>query len=437
MTAAGTVLPCLRIGLVIYFPYMTFNIVGEPRDYSGVMMEVNSIIAAKLNRCIEYVIAEHPTGGVQTANGSWIGAVGLLLDHDVDFVGVPTTVNDQRLKVVDYSVYVDMDKQVIIYKRPSLEANIAGFVKPFNKTVWALVAAALVLVCVATWFVYRSQDVLQAMKSRKTRDSNSNAWSTSCLWSIYVSLSQSSPWWPEGGALRVVAGTWMLMMLILATVYRSNLKAMLIIPKIRLPFNNMEEMLQTNIPCFVPLGSILHLLMEKAPPKSQLDRLKKQAVIHLDPPQAVRDIITGKYAAITNNHNINYVLNTAFEQTKSCQNYVADEAYITGFSASLGIPKHSPLTSKINRILESLQESGVIRQLYHNILPYAFICLRPESFRRPNNNLRPLELEDFYGVLSIYAGGTILAGLVLVLEFLTATIGISYRRDSKRCRSIP
>ncbi|KAK8397156.1 hypothetical protein O3P69_004691 [Scylla paramamosain] len=242
--------------------------------------------------------------------------------------------------------------------------------------VWALVAAALVLVCVATWFVYRSQDVLQAMKSRKTRDSNSNAWSTSCLWSIYVSLSQSSPWWPEGGALRVVAGTWMLMMLILATVYRSNLKAMLIIPKIRLPFNNMEEMLQTNIPCFVPLGSILHLLMEKAPPKSQLDRLKKQAVIHLDPPQAVRDIITGKYAAITNNHNINYVLNTAFEQVYS--------------------------TLRIS--LESLQESGVIRQLYHNILPYAFICLRPESFRRPNNNLRPLELEDFYGVLSIYAG---------------------------------
>ncbi|MPC74036.1 hypothetical protein E2C01_068381 [Portunus trituberculatus] len=37
--------------------------------------------------------------------------------------------------MVDYSVYVDMDKQVIIYKRPSLQANIAGFVKPFNANV--------------------------------------------------------------------------------------------------------------------------------------------------------------------------------------------------------------------------------------------------------------------------------------------------------------
>ena len=31
---------------------------------------------------IEYIIPEHPTGGVQDANGTWNGAVGLVL-YDV------------------------------------------------------------------------------------------------------------------------------------------------------------------------------------------------------------------------------------------------------------------------------------------------------------------------------------------------------------------
>ncbi|MPC94995.1 hypothetical protein E2C01_090187 [Portunus trituberculatus] len=52
------------------------------------------------------------------------------------------------------------------------------------------------------------------------------------------------------------------MVLIITTVYRSNLKAMIIIPKMRLPFNSMAELLETDIPCYVPRGSIIHLLME-------------------------------------------------------------------------------------------------------------------------------------------------------------------------------
>lgn len=55
--------------------------------------------------------------------------------------------------------------------------------------------------------------------------------------------------------------------------------------------------------------------------------------------------------------------------------------------------------------MEALQESGVLGHLYRNSVPYASLCLSPESFRRPNNNMRPLELGDLYGVLSLYAGG--------------------------------
>lgn len=61
------------------------------------------------------------------------------------------------------------------------------------------------------------------------------------------------------GVVRVLTGVWLLLALILVTVYRSNLKAMLILPKLNLPFDSLEELSNTRIPVWVSLDSILHV----------------------------------------------------------------------------------------------------------------------------------------------------------------------------------
>lgn len=67
---------------------------------------------------------------------------------------------------------------------------------------------------------------------------------------------------PSGTAVRVLWGMWLLAALIVGSVYRSNLKAMLILPKLRLPFDNVNELTQTDIPCLVPAGSaLMHIIL--------------------------------------------------------------------------------------------------------------------------------------------------------------------------------
>lgn len=67
---------------------------------------------------------------------------------------------------------------------------------------------------------------------------------------------------PNGTAVRVLWGMWLLAALIVGSVYRSNLKAMLILPKLRLPFDNLQELTQTDIPCVVPAGSaLMHIIL--------------------------------------------------------------------------------------------------------------------------------------------------------------------------------
>lgn len=57
-------------------------------------------------------------------------------------------------------------------------------------------------------------------------------------------------------------GMWLLGTLVMCTLYRSNLKAMLILPKIRLPFDNLEELVEAGITLGIPEHSLLHALME-------------------------------------------------------------------------------------------------------------------------------------------------------------------------------
>ena len=56
---------------------------------------------------------------------------------------------------------------------------------------------------------------------------------------------------------RLLFGIWLVFCLILDNVYKGNLKAMLILPKRTLPFNNLDEFLDTGITPLISKNSAL------------------------------------------------------------------------------------------------------------------------------------------------------------------------------------
>ncbi|MPD06808.1 hypothetical protein E2C01_102636 [Portunus trituberculatus] len=57
---------------------------------------------------------------------------------------------------------------------------------------------------------------------------------------------------------RSVAALWLLMAFTLGSVYRSNLKAMIIYPRIHLPFSTLDELQRTDISAVIFNGSEIH-----------------------------------------------------------------------------------------------------------------------------------------------------------------------------------
>ncbi|KAK7083668.1 hypothetical protein SK128_013604 [Halocaridina rubra] len=124
----------------------------------------------------------------------------------------------------------------------------------------------------------------------------------------------ASAWWPRGDAVRIMTGLWLFMIFILCSVYKSNLKAMMIMPSLPLPFNNIEELISSRIPTFVFAGSMLTQAMMNAPPGSHLDQLRGQTVQHANISKLSKDLLQGKIAVFLGKRAFTYLLHQKFAE---------------------------------------------------------------------------------------------------------------------------
>ncbi|XP_063876913.1 uncharacterized protein LOC135109464 [Scylla paramamosain] len=224
------------------------------------------------------------------------------------------------------------------------------------------------------------------------------------LWVGCCLLSQSAAWEPRRTSVRFVAGLWLLSSFIVATVYRSNLKAMLILPRTPLPFNSVNELAATDISAYVIKGSLIDHAIKAATPNSPLGRVRNQVVVSSDLPTAILGLYKGQLAAFGGRLGLGTLSAGDFALNGYCSLYIIKEGFL-GTSVSLAFPKGSFLISKVNRVISSLSESGILQHLYGAALGNASYCLETISTSTVFDiKLRPLELQDFYGVISVYIG---------------------------------
>ncbi|XP_063842167.1 uncharacterized protein LOC135089913 [Scylla paramamosain] len=137
---------------------------------------------------------------------------------------------------------------------------------------------------------------------------------TSTLWTWGVLLSQSVPWMPLKDLSRSVAVLWLLMSFTLGSVYRSNLKAMIILPRIDLPFSSLDELAESNIDSILVNGSAIHFHIMNSSTSSSLGRLKnKIQLFYVDQlPLAKQMMLRGEGVGLTFKMSILSIMNDLF-----------------------------------------------------------------------------------------------------------------------------
>ncbi|KAG7168991.1 putative Glutamate receptor ionotropic, delta-1-like 43, partial [Homarus americanus] len=259
----------------------------------------------------QYVVPADKLYGDVFDNGTATGIIGQVNRTEADFTGILGSTLKRHL-AVDFSEPLFMDEFVVSYKRPVLGSDIAGFLKPYTPLVWLLIFLTTVLIFAATWLTLLGRAVLSAF-------------------------------FPS-------------------TVYRSNLKAKLITPRISLPFNNIHELVESKIPVFVSESNYVH-----------------------------QTIMTGK-----------------------CGLFVMPGRILQSPPMSMAFQRGSPLKAKIR----GLKEFGILDHLLQQWVSNFTECLWRGTTQTPTA-LRALELGDFYGLLSIYASGLVMGLLIFLVEVIT------------------
>ncbi|XP_042203989.1 glutamate receptor 1-like [Homarus americanus] len=441
MTAAAGSPPCLKVAVEEWAPFvMLIDRYSKPPKLNGTLISVLDIIAQKLNFCYEIVVPREGYWGAQLSNGSWTGIMGMVVRKEIAMSGTVLTIGEARAKAVDFSVPLYTDQLSILYKLPSIEADLTGFVKPYTLSSWLLFLATMVVVFIMTFFVQWSRarplprpsfdggseiDDDGGRTSIRTvrkpleaeRSVRASLW-TSCLGTLTALLAQSSSWLPRGDSLRIIAGTWLLMAFILGSVYRSNLKAMLILPKLRLPFNSLEELVQTDIPCIVLNGSLVHSYMMLAPEGNVLHKLRQQAVVPKDFVALAPDVPRGKFAFLASEKGLLYLIHAHFALSRKCPMYMASEPFLAATSLSFAFPFNSSLKRQVDPIIQRLKESGILDYLHFTGIRNVEICFNSKSFGSSTNTQRSFNLRDFYGVFCVYAGGMLVGLVSFLLELV-------------------
>ncbi|KAK4314009.1 hypothetical protein Pmani_014672 [Petrolisthes manimaculis] len=215
----------------------------------------------------------------------------------------------------------------------------------------------------------------------------------------------------------VMTGLWLLLSLILATVYRGNLKAMLILPSVSLPFNTLEELASSGLPVWVPLNSMLHLAAYHAEANSSLGRFNR-SIYNADQPNNITsgiiDYFGGKHVMAAPRSAMLQVTHAYYSKSGICTNFIMKETFLSPNIGVFFFAKGSPIKAKLDFILQGLREFGILDYLYTKALSNATECLKPIKVKSG----RALDVGDFYGVFSIYAGGVLVAGVSFVLEMV-------------------
>ncbi|XP_076056372.1 glutamate receptor 2-like [Oratosquilla oratoria] len=188
----------------------------------------------------EYVKPDDGLWGSPFPNGSWYGMLGMLQRNEADIAQVgPFGVTLERAQVVDFSYPIFVSDHIILQKRPVIQGDISGFLKPYTVMMWIMIAFTLIfmgtLIFILRW-------VSASLRDNSLRSTVVSKMMDSLFWTYQQLLEQSAGWVSSSSSVGVTVSLWLLTSFIQANVYKSNLVAMLIAPKVPSPVKSVEDL---------------------------------------------------------------------------------------------------------------------------------------------------------------------------------------------------
>ncbi|KAF2359340.1 Ionotropic glutamate receptor [Trinorchestia longiramus] len=409
------------------------------RPYSGSHVELFFIFMRHLGWC--YYLVHPPDNSLGVlVNGSFTGAVGMIERKEADIVMGPLAQSLFRSSVLDYGygyIYGDCS---LLYKRiTSVKPDVFTLIKPFHMEVWLILAVAVMVVGVAAvlfnrfHFVLRREDTAPAAGDQSS--TGSDVGSKSFLWTWKIFVAQDLADSPRGHSGHVLTIFWLVISFMIASMYRCNLKAILINDKVRPPFSNAEEFVKQNKYTLTWIdGKIFgpYLLAHsiESPNETHGQMWAKRTDLILSD-HVISTVLSKKVAVLEPTLALISLMAEDFSKAGMCRLALSDSGVTPTFMA-LGFPRQSTLREHVDRVLLRLVQAGIPQHLQAYNMRNASWCLKPTT----TSESRPIAVEDLLGIFAIHGIGLIFGVMAFLLELAVHRSTSKSRRTAADHRAL-
>lgn len=402
----------LRIVSLGSFPIRQFPS-GNNNRWSGYVFDIINILADSLN--FSYIVEDEKEKmyGIEK-NGTWNGLIGKLQSDKADIAAADISWSPERTKVVEFTFPIFPEYVTFAYKAPKSLSRAWILFETYSHQVWICIISTSFIVA-GTIFV--SMFINQKIRNQNTI-SIANIAGQALGYAFRTLIAKSCDTLPTFISVRLIIGTWWLVVVVFTAVHSGNLAASLSFYKTDLPIDDLVQ-------------------VAKKYPHFKFG-IKEGSYVTLMNSSLFYDINTNFFVTIpantTSDHAIELVLQTPFvwiaekailerkmkqisREEGICDIYVSKN-YIQRSDWALALQKGSVFLEQFNHRIMQMHQFGLIdRLIEHYWDNFNTTCLPTDGINKREEHV-VIKMSDIEAIILFLIIGEGFAIFIFFLELL-------------------
>ncbi|XP_047366952.1 probable glutamate receptor isoform X3 [Vespa velutina] len=370
----------------------------------GFFGELMKLLQEGMNCTLTYI--ETDSWGLNLLNGTWTGAIGILVKNEADIAGMELMMTSDRLDAISFTTPVFSTKCRTFIKRPdSTSIKWRAYTAPFDAYIWYFIG---LLILLSSGMILMIKVVVKLVSYNEDSEHSPSTFSEIMFYVFGVFCSQGM----EQSLLdpiRMVQFVIHLTAVIVLAAYSAALISFLAIKTFVMPFTTMEGLLKDGTYRFGVIQesadySFFQNTTDKVLSVLFANLLTKETDLPINYHDGLSRVCKiDKYAFMAMDN-----IAAELQPKLTCSLESLDT--ITQTTIAMAVPNRSPYDGIINANILTLRDSGILQRLLNTEWS--------NQFTKPKSSWTSVELFDMVPLLIFMFCGSVISSFLLSLEYM-------------------